>query len=435
MHAGRTGTGGSLNQRDCGAQARKRNLEGRSPIETSKKTFPDSPRVGLVGHWGGNIGHELMTEGVLAVLDRAGLGQADVVRIEQHRPFSLLASWNPLRLLDHLHPDRGLRLKGYLNRAPLREWLWSWIRRDLSDLDLALTAGGPGISPHAVEDGPGGQNALIRAFLNGGLRHAGVPVAMLSLGSCFPWLERPAGGWQSENQRRYYADIISNVTEVTVRDPLAGDLLTALGEAAPLIADTGFVAGVRLTPSDRGPPPEGGYLVVNFQRKGANQGWGQGIDEDRWRSTFRSTVERLAERHEILFVCHSSVERELARGLEMPHRIVWPRSTHEYRDVLSGAAGGITTRLHATLPLAGVGAAPVLVGTDTRMLTADHLGIPTFFVKDVTADKLVDTVEGELAAREQRYEQYRSLREEALDRYAEVVRSLKGVAPREPAGG
>lgn len=379
------------------------------------------PHVGIHGHWTGNIGHAIMAVGVTEILHEALPSDGYTIRhIEEHAPFDLHPDWSPTRLLNRLGGSDGLRIKSFLNHPRVRRWMWRHVAHDLASLDLVLGCGGPVVSPAALEPGRGGQVPLIRQYVSGGLEYQGVPVIALSLGSAYPWEDRPDSF--GPDAEAFFEQVLDSATQFTARDPLARDLLGGLGADVPLVPDTGFVAGAGLEPTREEPPDlEDGYLVVNYQRQGANTDWGQDVDTEAWRRTLRGTVEELARSHEVRFLCHDDGEVELARSLDLSHPIHRPTGMDEYAEVLEGAVGGITNRLHASIPLAGVGVPPVYVGTDTRMLTTAELGIPTYYVEGTTVEDLVDAVEDQLDRRHKEFQRLHRLRDEALETYASLV--------------
>ena len=102
----------------------------------------------------------------------------------------------------------------------------------------------------------------------------------------------------------------------------------------------------------------------------------------------RTLVQRLRSRHDVLFLCHNLAEFWAAAELcpDVPRAL--PRSADEYLSLVRSAIVGLCCRIHAAVPLASLGVPSIGVGTDSRLLTLETIGIKTFYVKDATAERL-----------------------------------------------
>lgn len=374
-------------------------------------------RVALIGHWGANIGHDVMALGVERVLDAAFGHDARVDRLEQHRPLDIYRWWNPLRHVPWLRHARGGRLarraKRYLEQPPVSQRLWRWSRA--REFDLAIEAGGPLIVP-GISTGDVG---LTYRHLPGAFLQSGVPVLDLSLGSCFPYERRdePLPAADAD----FLRDVLGCATLTTVRDVLARSVCADLGMGVELVRDTGFTAGEafeRLAPDVR--PAN---VVISYQRDGANEDWGQGVDPAAWRTAVSYVVAKLGRDHPILFVCHSETELRLAAELAPDIPRVRPRTMLDYAHIARGALVGLCNRIHAAIALASVGAPSLGIGTDTRLLTLDALGLPTMYVKEAQSEIVHLRLEGLIARRTDHRDRLLAARTQTVARYAELARS------------
>jgi hypothetical protein len=370
--------------------------------------------VALVSHRGGNIGHDVMALGVETCV-RAAFG---VARAEITHPFQLYARWHPVRLLDHRTHGKSLlpkRVAVSQRAQPLvRPFLDPRHRR----YDAAIVCGGPAIHP-----GAGHSPDMVAMYLNmlEALRDLAVPILNLSVGSCYP-LERVPDEIPDVADREFHRRLLDLAQETTVRDEVAQTLYRGLGRDLPLIADTGLAAGEALESLFGVRDPR--YVVLNVQRRGANEDWGQGVDPGWWQETAAKVVQTLSSRHELVFVCHADEEERLAAALSPNAIRLRPRTMEDYARVVSGAVAGLTNRIHAAIALASVGVPSVVVGTDTRLGTVETLGLRTFFVKDATAEALVDAVETTLSKAASERERLLTLRLSTIDRYARVIRRV-----------
>jgi hypothetical protein len=163
---------------------------------------------------------------------------------------------------------------------------------------------------------------------------------------------------------------------------------------------------------------------VNYQRVGANADWGQAVDADAWRNELGGAVRRLGQQHRVAFVCHDDEEERLAASLDPDLARFRPRSAADYQGLAAGAKAAIVSRLHAAIPLAGAGVSSLVVGTDSRLGAAQTIGLPTVFVKEATADRLVTEVEGILRRAALERARLAALWESTRQGYEAIVREL-----------
>jgi len=360
-----------------------------------------------------------MALGVECVLERAFDGRVEYKRIEQHRPLDVYPNWHPLRHAVFLRHGKGGRIaqpiKHLINRHDVSGFLWrfSWV----GILDLGVVCGGPLITPYLSR----GDLDLMYHHMLGAFASKSLPVLNLSVGSCYPWENIPKATVDGDN-----VDFLKRVFEyssvATVRDELAQRLCADLGEQCELVPDTGFVAGrafSELVDSQIGQH----YIVINYQKYGANEDWGQNVDPASWRNILKTLIDKLRRRYKIVFICHNEGELRLAEKLDGTIPKYRPRTMQEYAQVISGAIAGICNRLHAAIPLASIGVPAIGVGTDSRLGTLQAIGLPCFYVKDVNVELLEDTLEKLIKNRTTEHERLVALREKALNRYVEIVRN------------
>ena len=71
--------------------------------------------------------------------------------------------------------------------------------------------------------------------------------------------------------------------------------------------------------------------------------------------------------------------------------------------------------------LAGMGVPSLAVGTDTRLLMVSSLGLPCFYVKDASVERLENELEGLLRRRSHERDRLLALRSRTWSQYVEVV--------------
>lgn len=379
-------------------------------------------RVALLSHRGGNIGHDFMAAGWEEIV-RSALGEGThIEHFEQHRPFDIYPRHHPARLVDRFAPGRVQKVRRYLDRADVSQRMWSHAR-PLS-FDLGISCGGPNLVA-----GPSPEMALMFHHLPGAFQAQGVPVLDAAVGSAYP-LERIPDRITEPAEIEFWSRAFANSRAGTVRDRLAAHLFAGLGREEALIPCGAVAAGrSMLRVADRLPRDQR-YFVVNFQERGANTDWGQGVDPATWAAVARETVDRLSRRHQVVLLCHNAWESRLARGIFPNTPRIQPTSVVDYARVVAGASAAFVSRLHAAIPLAGAGVPSLVAGTDTRLYAAEELGLPTTFAKTATAEAIECELEELLAHSADHEERLVAVRDTAIARYGEVIHQILGEARR-----
>ncbi len=374
--------------------------------------------VGLLSHRGGNIGHDFMALGVEELMRRTFGEQCEIRHLEHHQPFEVYGRRHPLRILNRYPHGRANAAKRFVLSKAVAPNLVKTSSRALEELRLAVVCGGPALHAGAAGSVDMG---LMYLHMPHALAHRGVPVANISVGSCYP-LKRVPAEITDAGDNAFFRSMFDAVRETTVRDVLAQELVSTLGSSAELIPCPSLVAGYAF---DRmASPTERRVVVINAQSRGANEDWGQNVDQEAWRSTLAQLVDRLKARHEVLFVAHDSREVAFLRTVDAAIPCELPTTLSEYAAILARAKGGLTTRIHAALPLASVGCSPVVVGTDTRLGTPAAVGLATHFVKDADAEMLEAEIEDRLARASEERDRLTALREATAGRYEELFQGL-----------
>lgn len=370
----------------------------------------------LLSHRSGNIGHTFMAVGMEQILRKTFGQQLKIEHIEQHNPFDVYPAMHLLRWIGKgIHGPWSSSFRAILS-SPLVEKLgWPTSRR-FSDVALAIACGGPNIVPGA------GNNPFLKLLFHhmlGALHYQGVPVIDAAVGSCFPWSRIPER-ISDPVDRAYFQRQFSFCKGLTVRDTLAQSLWRDLGAEPLLIPCASLACGYVM--EGMKPALPGQYILINFQKHGANTDWGQGVDVDTWRATMERVIHQLSQQLPVHMLCHNETEVELARSFGKP--IHKPKNIEEYGALARGAAVAIVSRLHAALPLAGAGVPSLLIGTDSRLLSGELVGLPILFVQDATVERVVSTAKDILEQRNAMSHKLQSVRDSAVQSYGKVFSSL-----------
>jgi len=123
----------------------------------------------------------------------------------------------------------------------------------------------------------------------------------------------------------------------------------------------------------------------------------------------------------VAFLCHDRREEGLAASLDGSVERIVPRSSREYEELARTASVGLANRMHAPVMLAGMGIPSVAVGTDSRLLMVEALGLPCHYVKEARADELEEEIETLLRERRSESRRLLALKEEARVAYREAL--------------
>jgi len=366
--------------------------------------------IGLITTLNTNIGDDLIREGICLVLREVFKGQEiEFVPVNKHQPLTVYPDWHPIQFAKITrYLPRGRSLAGRLI-----ELLASVLRLSRFDTcDLVVQCGAPVLWPgcHRCEWVEPLWHHVV------GRLSQRIPVLNLAAGSCYPW-ERQPTQITDPKDAQYLQAILDYCRLTTVRDSLAQYLCASLGTQTPLIPCSAFLsAGDHV-----GSMQDNGVVLINYMSGGGHYEWNQGIDPSAWRETVNTLIGRLQTRHRLAFLCHNEAEYDLARGLDPTLSRLWPKTRQEYFALVSGAKVALCNRMHASIGLASLGIPSIAVGTDTRLLMVDAIGLPCLYVKEASVDQLEAWIEYLLAHRWQEQERLFALQSEIRNEYIKIV--------------
>lgn len=239
----------------------------------------------------------------------------------------------------------------------------------------------------------------------------------LAGGSSFAWTGRDSVYLDRED-RLALSKIAATAEIVSVRDEIAQELFESVGARPRLLPCTAMHAG-------RGNMATLAVeqVMFNVMPRGGHFAWGQALDEETWLTAIGQVVRFVARDHEVVFVCHSADEYELARSRWPEYRAVFPRSTHEYLEVCRTMALGVVNRMHAAVALAGVGVPALAIGTDTRLLMVRQAGQQIMYLGDADAEAMLAAFHDMVQERNTRREFLVRTESQAFDEHLSVLRS------------
>ncbi len=380
---------------------------------------PQMNRIGMITTLETNIGDDFIREGISLVLNRALKGKTlGFIPVNKHQPYTVYAPQHPVRLVQSI-ANRLPRGQGLLSGCAARLFHRIGFSR-FDPCDLIVQCGTPVAWPGCSRCE--WAEPLWHQVV-GRLSRKGVPVLNLGAGACYPWEDQSRQVTQEEDAA-YLRRILGYCRITTVRDTLAQRLFESLGYPSPLIPCPALLAG---EPSAQHASED--LVVINYMKGGGHYDWGQVIDAERWRDVVGTVFARLSRRFRLLFLCHDRKEFDLAGALAPTVPRILPANSQEYFAAVARAKVAICNRLHAAVALAGIGVPSVAIGTDTRLLMVETIGLPCLYVKDATVERVEASLESLLANWTAERDRLLALRQWTLEQYTSLItKALEGTS-------
>jgi len=369
-------------------------------------------RIGLITTLNTNIGDDLIRKGICMLLEEVFKGhKIEFISINKHQPLTIYPDWHPVHLVkiaNYLPRGRSRAssiIEGFTSKLGLSHF---------DNCDLIVQCGAPVLWPNCHRS----EWAVpLWHHVVGRLSHR-IPVLNLAAGSAYPWERQPIYITDPKDSEFLQA-ILGYCRLTTVRDSLSQRLCSSLGTETPLLPCSAFLsAGEYINKIQK---KDDGAILINYMHGGGHYGWDQRIDPSAWEETVKILIGRLKARHRLAFLCHNEVEYNSSQNLNQTLSCLWPKTPEEYFSVVAEAKGAICNRMHASVALAGLGIPSIAVCTDTRLMMVETIGLPCFFVKDITADTLEDQIEDLLISRYQEHVRLLTLRSVTWSKYISYI--------------
>jgi polysaccharide pyruvyl transferase WcaK-like protein len=371
-------------------------------------------KLGLLTTTNTNIGDDFIREGLVhCVHNILPETKLEVVLLNKHEPETIYPRWHPIRLFDKK------KIKPRFLTKPIRVLTERFLPplggTRFDDCDVLIQCGTPILWQGCRQSE---WARMIWQEVLARLARTGTPLLNLGGGSCYPWEQLPET--LAGNPDEKFVRLMLDAADLTtVRDRLARKLFASLGyDARELCCPALLAAQAHVRPTE---PTR--KVLINYMAGGGHYAWNQAIDAKLWEQTMRTIVAHLAQTGwQPVFLAHDPKELNLAAALWPDFPRVCPESVRAYFEFVRDAAFGVVNRMHASVALAGLGIPSVAVGTDSRNLMVEQLGLPVFYVKDATPERLRATID--FLQRNQAAECQRllALRETSLKEYTDCMR-------------
>lgn len=363
-------------------------------------------KIGLITTLATNIGDDLIRLGIVHAL-KSAFGHVELVAINKHDPLTVYPPGHPVRLARRL-PLAKRRGGDVASRiaAPFGHSVFD-------DCRMVIQCGGPVLWPDCRKNE--WAQPLWYGVLNQLQEH--VPIVNLAAGTCYPWERQPTSLTGSPDTP-YVLQLGRICRLTTVRDSLAQELLSSLDISSLMIPCAALLSALNFK---SGPADPSGPVLISYMRGAGHYDWDQGVNATAWEDLVIDLIKRVRARHSVAFLCHNTTEIDLAAALDSSIPRIVPKSAADYAAMVSSAKAALCNRMHAAVALAGLGIPSIAVGTDSRMLMVDAIGLPTAYAKECTADWLEDQIEDLILCRNSERERLTGLRSSTHDRYVDAL--------------
>lgn len=336
-------------------------------------------KIGLLTTINTNIGDDFIREGVKSVLSRIFCDRKILyVEVNKHKPFTAYPVYNPVSLIELL-PDRRRRFYPFLS-----QFISKLFSTKYDKCDLIINCGTP-----VIWNGCSYAEwaKVIWEHVFGRLSNK-VPIMNLAAGSCYPFENQPKSFKDiSENDAIYIKKISKIACLTTTRDVVAKKIFEESGEDISLLPCAAFISNFNVSIKN-----ERNWFIINYMEGAGHYDFSQNIDKDKWEQIIKDVINKYRDKYKIVFLAHNKREFDISKIIDPTIPVCLPKTVEEYFSIISNGKIALCNRLHASIALAGLGIPSVSVGTDTRLMMVEQIGLPTFYVKDVTWEKLNEKI-------------------------------------------
>lgn len=368
-----------------------------------------STKVSFLTTTGVNVGDEFIREGIRSVLDRSGI---------PYQPFYV-----------NKHNATSLWTACEDEPASVSDKYW--------DADVFMQAGAPVYWYHSN----GGSTSLTSDWHEWMwneriLKQSDEPAPRfvnLGAGSCQPWGDDGSAFIADPGCAGFARRAGARADLTTVRDPVSGRILDALGIPHETLPCPAFLAAMRHGPA-RLPF---GAIGVNLMPLAGHYALDSAFNGPDWLVKCYLLLSRLRKLSPLLFIAHDLPERSfLSQFAAAGERVFWSANWRDYLDVYAGCSLVIANRVHGAVCAAGFGVPSMIIGNDTRASIGEFIGLPIYRGARCDPEEAGDTAAALLRNRCAEMERLRSLRETTLEQYTALVSPiLQEAASRQPSRG
>ena len=251
------------------------------------------------------------------------------------------------------------------------------------------------------------------------------PILNIAAGACQPFPDFAKTFLSDPDCVRFARKIDLACRWTSVRDPLASQILFALGIDHDVLHCPAFHAARRV----RQRISRGSVVGVNLMPLGGHWKLRDDIDQTAWEKKIAVFLPELRKRHSLLFIAHDLDEKEfMSRYLDSGESIFYSPDYRDYLPVYGACLAVIANRVHGAVCAAGFGCPSLILGNDTRLLIGDYIGLPSYYINEISPERIVEVFESVVSSRKAEEDRLLDLRERTAHLYREaILENLSGL--------
>lgn len=238
----------------------------------------------------------------------------------------------------------------------------------------------------------------------------------LGAGSCLPFSDSGASVTDDLQCVEFIRSVSASCRWVSVRDPIAANILQTLHLPAESLACPAFHAARRCNINQKW----GDVVGINLMPLSGHYAISPDITEESSRVLQTELVNHLRRHHQLLFIAHTPAEAEYIEGFKSSgENIFYSPNFRDYLSVYAGCRAVIANRVHGAVCAAGFGVPAVIIGNDSRLRIGDFIGLPSFYAGNVQAREILESFEGLIQNEQNERSRLRELRNTSTNAYVQ----------------
>ena len=244
------------------------------------------------------------------------------------------------------------------------------------------------------------------------------PVLNLAVGTSLQSQEGMNRMLTHQGARSFLAKALSRANLTTARDPSSQLVAQKLGFEIPLLPCTSLWAADGANIAAK--PAE--YVAVNLMRHAVHKYRATETATANWEKLATHLMAQLQKSHDVLLVCHSKDEEDVAKEWFPQVPRVYSMRPEDLLDAYSKSEFCVSNRVHGAAGAATFGRPSLVIGGDTRVQLIKQFGLPALDSRDLTIEKLDQGLASLIDHRDEYTQQLTELRNSAKAEYLGILR-------------
>lgn len=352
-----------------------------------------------------NVGDDFIREGIKYLLSKLDL-EINYSYIHKHAPVSVRHGFESIRnykfsvIIDNILPV-------------------SFSKDKILKADFLIQSGAPVFWCHSVQSNAHcADNEWYKPLIKKRFLKSSAKFINLAAGACQTWQSTGDEVARCPKCSKYIREINSLADVTTLRDNIARNMLNSLGIDAPVIPCTSIFVSDALGIKPKKPE----YVAFNFMTGGGHYSFGQKIDYKKWNNVFADFYNEISKTEKCIFVCHSINEVETVNEIFPGAETFFSDRYTDYIRLYAKVKFGIMNRIHGALPIISFGRPAVIIGNDSRAKMAEVVGAKSYFVNDMTFEKLIEIYNFLNSDADNFSEKFAEIKENAEIEYLRILR-------------